>query len=234
MADSGRKGRPKRPLEDPLADSEDDVPWRELAQRKHDSENTPLFPVMITLYHDATAVKSPASVAPMQSGKVATTVAKSAVSSINVAGPEDRGKVRVWDKRDGSWKLVYLESIHGLKFVPVKLERTGAVADQATWEDSDEEPSPGNDAVPFRDPFHEYPMYPELRGWKEEAIRLKNFQGGGRQMGQEKMEITSFSQKRQGKPLVLCTSFPANDILVPAGLTSTLMISSRGGFVIWN
>ncbi len=129
-------------------------------------------------------------VAPAQGELVATTpptVAKSAVSIINVAGPADREKVRVWDQRVGSWKLVYLESIHGLIFVPVKLEGTGAVADQATWEDSEEEPSPGNDVVPFRDLFHEYPMYPELRRWKEVAIRLKNFQGGGRQMGQEKM-----------------------------------------------
>jgi hypothetical protein len=228
MADSGRKGRPKRQLED----SEDDVPWRELAQQKHDIDNAPLlvFPV-ITLYHDSTAVKSAAMVAP---ATTPPTVAKSAVSSINVAGPEDREKVRVWDQRVGSWKLVYLESIHGLKFVPVKLEGTGAVADQATWEDSEEEPSPGNDAVPFRELFHEYPMYPHLRWWKEEAIRLKNFQGGGRRMGQETMEITALSQTRKGIPLVLCTSFPANDILVPAGLTSTLKISSRGGFVIWN
>lgn len=218
MADSGRKGRPKRPLEDPLADSDDDVGWRELAQRKHDSENTPLFPV-ITLYHDTTAVKSSAMVA---LATTPPTVAKSAVSSINVAGRADREKVRVWDKRDGSWKLVFLESIHGLKFVPVKLEHTGAVTDQAPWEDSEEEPSPGDDAVPFRDPFHEYPMYPELRRWKEEAIRLKNFQGGGRRMGQETMKIVSLSQKRKAKPLVSFTLFPANDILVSAGLTRTL------------
>jgi hypothetical protein len=156
------------------------------------------------------------------------------VSSINVAGPANRDKVRVWDQRVGSWKLVYLESIHGLKFVPVKLEGTGAVADQAKWEDSEEEPFPENDAVPFRDPFHEYPMYPELGRWEEEAIQLKKIQGGGRRMGQDKMEITSLSQKRKGKPLVLFTLFPANEILVPAGLTRTLKISSRDGLVFWN
>ena len=233
MADSGRKGRPKRPLEDPLEDSDDEIPWRENALRKHAIENAPLFPV-ITRYHDATAVRSHAVAAPVQAGLLIATAAKSAVSSINVAGPANRDKVRVWDQRVGSWKLVYLESIHGLKFVPVKLEGTGAVADQAKWEDSEDEPSPENDAVPFRDPFHEYPMYPELRRWKEEAIRLKKFQGGGRRMGQDKMEIKSLSQKRKGKPLVLFTLFPANEILVPAGLTRTLKISSRGGLVIWN
>ena len=157
MADSGRKGRPKRPLEDPLEDSDDEIPWRENALRKHAIENAPLFPV-ITRYHDATLVKSHAVVAPLQGGSLVATAAKSAVSSINVAGPADREKVRVWDQRVGSWKLVYLESIHGLKFVPVKLEGTGAVADQATWEDSEEEPSPGNDAVPFRDPMRLRPI----------------------------------------------------------------------------
>jgi hypothetical protein len=158
------------------------------------------------------------------------------VSSINVAGPADREKIRVRDQRVGSWKLVYLECIHGLKFVPVKLEgNSGRVADQAKWEDSEEEPFPENDAVPFSDPFHyEGQMYPEFRRWEEEAIRLKKIQGGGRRMGQAKMEITSLSQKRKGKPLVLFTLFPANDILVLAGLTRTLKISSRGGLVIWN
>jgi hypothetical protein len=234
MADSGRKGRPKRPLEDPLEDSDDEIPWRENALRKHAIENAPLFPV-ITLYHDATAVKSHAVVAPLQGGSLVATAAKSAVSSINVAGPADREKVRVRDQRVGSWKLVYLECIHGLKYVPVKLEGTGAVrADQEKWEDSEEEPFPENDAVPFSDPFHyEGQMYPEFRRWEEEAIRLKKIQGGGRRMGQAKMEITSLSQKRKGKPLVLFTLFPANDILVLAGLTRTLKISSRGGLVIW-
>ncbi len=158
-----------------MADSDDDGPWRELAQRKHAIDTAPIFSV-ITLCSDSTTVKSPAMVAPLQGGLVATTVAKSAMSSINVAGSADRGIVRVWDQRVGSWKLVYLASDHGLKFVPVKLEgNSGSVADQANWEDSEDEPSPENDAVPFRDPFHGCPRYPELRRWKEEAIRSKNF-----------------------------------------------------------
>ena len=226
------KKRCKRPTSDDYDDWDESLgDIRKKMQQKEEEDNVPLF-------SQATPVKSGAMVAPAQGGLVATTpptVAKSAMSSINVAGSADRGNVRVWDQRAGSWKLVYLASNHGLKFVPVKLERnSGSVADQASWEDSEDEPSPGNEAVPFRDPFHGCPRYPELRRWKEEAIRSKNFPGGGRRMGQEKMEMTSFSQKRQGKPLVLFTLIPANDILVPAGLKGPLKISSRDGFVIWN
>ncbi len=95
---------------------------------------------------------------PVKSGvRTLPTAVKSVTSSMNVAERADMEKVRVWDQRDGSWKLVYLASIHCLKFVPVKLK--GTSRDVADWEDSEEEPAPKQIVVPFRDPFQECSMY---------------------------------------------------------------------------
>jgi hypothetical protein len=58
MADSGRKGRPKRRIED----SDDDVPFLELSRHTHDIDNAPLLPDLI-LQPDSTAAKLRAMVA---------------------------------------------------------------------------------------------------------------------------------------------------------------------------